>query len=291
VTSALRLTTSVQDWLETADAPVFLEANPQGRWLFLPGADEVVAPALADHLCSTRQARPGTWPRAFQRVASDFRSKANAPTADGVVAPTYAEPTWLDEVSSRPGSLDVARRAHDGAADAAKTAEDKANRLVQVTLALLTVTLALGAFQLKFALDRSWVWLWSALPVTLALAFLALAAFEALQIDRVGMYIGPKPEHLVNLGSRSPEALLLAREEEGRRMAQWTSDNKHRDLMQARAWFTRGLAALLCAGVLAATLRASAGTSPPSTTPTKARTVGFVNLIWPRRDGLVWPHR
>jgi glutathione synthase/RimK-type ligase-like ATP-grasp enzyme len=272
VTSALRLTTSVQDWLETADAPVFLEANPQGRWLFLPGADEIVAPALADHLRQTRQDRPGTWPRAIQRVASDFRRKAKAPPADGVVAPAFAKPPWIDEVASRPGSVDVARRAHDDAAEGAKTAEEKANRLVQVALALLTVTLALGTFQLKFALDRSWVWLWSALPVALALTFLALAAFEALQVDRVGMYIRPKPADLVDLGSRSPEAIVLAREEEGRRLAQWTSDNKHDDLMQARAWFTRGLAAVLCASLLAATLRASASTSRPSTTPIKVDT-------------------
>lgn len=264
LTSALHLTTSVQDWLETTSGPVFLEANPQGRWLFLPGADAGVAPALADHLCSTKQARPGRWPPAIHRVASDFRSKAKAPPNDGVIAPTYAEWTWIDEVASRPGSLDVARRAHDTAADAAKTAEEKANRLVQITLALLTVNLALGTFQLKFALDRSWAWLWSALPVTVALGFLALSAFEAIQVDRVGMYTHPQPEDLVNLGARSPEAVLLAGEEEGRRTAQWTSNNKHSDLMQARTWFTRGLAALLFAGVLAGVLRASAGTSEPS---------------------------
>ena len=30
-------------------------------------------------------------------------------------------------------------------------------------------------------------------------------------------------------------------------LAKWTSDKKHSDLMQARAWFSRGLAALIAA--------------------------------------------
>lgn len=46
----LGLSFSVQDWLETADGPVFLEVNPQGQWLFLADADQVLVPAVADHL-------------------------------------------------------------------------------------------------------------------------------------------------------------------------------------------------------------------------------------------------
>ena len=50
VADALGLTHSAQDWLETSDGPVFLEANPGGQWLFLSGASDIVVPALADHL-------------------------------------------------------------------------------------------------------------------------------------------------------------------------------------------------------------------------------------------------
>ena len=46
----LSLSFSVQDWLETADGPVFLEVNPQGQWLFLDEADLILIPALVDHL-------------------------------------------------------------------------------------------------------------------------------------------------------------------------------------------------------------------------------------------------
>jgi hypothetical protein len=50
IAGRLALTFSVQDWLATADGPVFLEVNPQGQWLFLDGADRLVVPALAGHL-------------------------------------------------------------------------------------------------------------------------------------------------------------------------------------------------------------------------------------------------
>ncbi len=50
ITDRLALTFSVQDWLATAEGPVFLEVNPQGQWLFLDGADRLVVPTLAGHL-------------------------------------------------------------------------------------------------------------------------------------------------------------------------------------------------------------------------------------------------
>lgn len=52
--SGLGLTMSAQDWLETTEDAVFLECNPQGAWLFLKGAREVVVPATAKHLASRR---------------------------------------------------------------------------------------------------------------------------------------------------------------------------------------------------------------------------------------------
>jgi glutathione synthase/RimK-type ligase-like ATP-grasp enzyme len=48
--SALGLSFSVQDWLQTTDGPLFLEVNPQGQWLFLHDADRILVPAVAAHL-------------------------------------------------------------------------------------------------------------------------------------------------------------------------------------------------------------------------------------------------
>jgi hypothetical protein len=262
MTSALRLTMTVQDWLETKDGPVFLEANPQGAWLFLPEARAIVAPALAQHLLYGRRDSPGTWPRAIKRFLWDFLPNEKAPPNDGVVAPEFAKPDWVDEVSATSEALDTARRAHDDAKAGAKTAEDKANRLVQTALALLTIALALGAFQMKLVLDRSWPWMFSLAPVCAAVVFLAFAAFEALEIDRVGVYRLPTAGDLAGSGQGHPRAVLIAEEERGRRLARWTSAHKHTDLMQARAWFSRGLAALLLAALIAAIARAVVADPP-----------------------------
>lgn len=50
ITRRMGLTYSAQDWVETGAGHVFLESNPVGQWLFLPGSADVVGPALADHL-------------------------------------------------------------------------------------------------------------------------------------------------------------------------------------------------------------------------------------------------
>jgi hypothetical protein len=276
INSALGLSMSAQDWLETDNGPVFLEANPQGAWLFLEGAPILVA-AVARHLTQPPMQTEGVWPRAIKRFVWDFLPEKKAPQNDGVVAPNFASPTWAHEAARRAEALDVAKRAHDEAKSGAKVAEDKASRLVQTALALLAITLAVGAYQVQFALDRSLPWILSMAPIIAALACLALAAFEALEIDRVGMYRHPTAADLSRRGSQDPRAELIAEEEIGRRLARWTSMNKHSDLMQARAWFSRGLAALIVAGLLAAISRAAvqdqAGSGvPPTTAPSLTAT-------------------
>jgi len=46
----LGLSFSVQDWLQADGVWYFLEVNPQGQWLFLEEADQIVPQALALHL-------------------------------------------------------------------------------------------------------------------------------------------------------------------------------------------------------------------------------------------------
>lgn len=54
LTAKLGLSMSVQDWLECARDPVFLEINPQGSWLFLEGAQSEIVPDLATHLAGRK---------------------------------------------------------------------------------------------------------------------------------------------------------------------------------------------------------------------------------------------
>ncbi len=52
VAQALGLSFSVQDWLLESTGAVFLEVNPQGQWLFLRRAVDLVVPQLAEHLAA-----------------------------------------------------------------------------------------------------------------------------------------------------------------------------------------------------------------------------------------------
>jgi hypothetical protein len=277
ITRSLGLTMTVQDFLETASGPVFLEANPQGNWLFLTDASARVVPRLADHLRSPMSNEKETWPSLSRRVVYDLMTKRRAPSRDGVIAPHFETPEWLNDVADVPGALDVARRANDDAKHAASVAEEKAARLLQTALALMTVSLALGAFQLQYALDRTPIWILSLIPIGLAILQFALSAAESLQIDRVGLYQTAEPGDLVREGIGT-NAGPLAAEERGRKLARWTAQHKHSDLMQARAWFTRGLLALIIAASLAVGLRAGTDFStshdshqpPGATTPTSA---------------------
>lgn len=52
--ACLGLSVTVQDWLVDSSSHHFLEVNPQGQWLFLDQALEVVAPRFARHLVGKR---------------------------------------------------------------------------------------------------------------------------------------------------------------------------------------------------------------------------------------------
>jgi hypothetical protein len=271
LTSALGLTMSVQDWLETKDGLIFLENNPQGQWLFLAGSSDVVPSAVAQHLLGN-QSSPGQWPDVSKRLRYDFQTKRSAPANEGIEAPVFAKPVWIDEVARFDVAPALARNARVAAEAGATAAEEKASRLVQVGLALLTVTLGLGAYQASFAFSRSWTWDLSLIPVIAALVMLALATFEALQVDRVGMYGNPSPELLTGTADGNDTARILESEYQGLELARWTSSHKHSDLMTARAWFSRGLAALIVAAVLAGSVRAAATAMHPAPTTTSTTT-------------------
>ncbi len=151
LTAALGLTSSVQDWLETDTHPVFLEVNPQGNWLFLSGATEVLAPAFARLVSGDPPLSHGTWPGPWRRLANDFRSAAKAPPSDGIDAPVWLPPVHLRSLAEWDGSIEVARRAYDAAVHAVAVAEAKASRLVQTSLALIALGVALISLQIGSA--------------------------------------------------------------------------------------------------------------------------------------------
>lgn len=253
LTGALGLTMSVQDWMETPDGVVFLEANPQGAWAFLDRSAEFIPDALAAHLSegSGEVLAQGKWPKPLRRVLWDLYPASKAPDNDGAVEPQFAVPAWASAAARSPEALSVAVRANDEAKAGAKTAEDKAARLVHTALTTLTVATALIGYELQFVIARaSWSYL-LLVPAVSAFLCLAIAAFEATQVDRVGFYRHSTSQDLAALGPKRPIVAVIEQEEIGRRLALWSSIRKHTDLMQARAWFSRGLVSLLAAAIVA----------------------------------------
>ncbi len=124
------------------------------------------------------------------------------------------------------------------ARERAQAAEEKAARLLNLSLVLLGVSLGVTKTLLAAwtPLDLFMV------PSWLSIFFFALSAMGAWGIDHVGKYI--YPEH-----TEDPISALSA-EDLGAQAAQWTADRKLDDLLQARAWLTRGFVALLIAALL-----------------------------------------
>ncbi len=175
------------------------------------------------------------------------------PRASGIRAPVYERPSWLQEkFTGTPAALEQAKRGHDAAVARAGVAEAKADRLVQRCLALLTVTLAVTGVELRYVREQGGGLDYLLLvPAVVAIVALALAGIEAAEIDRVGVYHQPGAEALVSWGDTLVRGQVEA-EELGRQWAHWTASRKYDALLQARAWFSRGLVAFVVAGMVAA---------------------------------------
>jgi hypothetical protein len=206
----------------------------------------------------------GSWPRMVFRFYQDLLPAKFAKANDGAVAPSIELADWVESVSSEE-ALQAAVRANDKAAEGVKTAEAKAQRLAQVALALLTIAFGVASYQAQRVRASGGGWRWIELaPVALAIMSLALAGVEAIEIDRVGFFASGGVSDAVAASVEDRRAALIAAEERGRLLAQWTSRRKLSSLMQARAWLSRGLLALAVAGLVTVTM---------SGTPTACRTI------------------
>jgi hypothetical protein len=192
------------------------------------------------------------WPSALRRFFNDCLPERLAPADDGISPPASVIPEWLAEVAPTEIAVEVVSAERQDAESDAKTAEDKAARLAQTVLAMLTIAIAVTAYELNFVVSRGWVWAAAVMPSAVAVTCLALAAFEAIQIDGAGAYRRPRLHDLAGIADAESRKTLLAVHERGRALARWSANNKTSDLMQARAWLSRGVAALVIAGLTAA---------------------------------------
>jgi hypothetical protein len=120
------------------------------------------------------------------------------PRASGIRPPAYKRPSWLEEkFANMPAALEQATRGHDAAVARAAVVEAKADRVVQRSLTLLTLTLIVAGAQLRYVREQGggldYLLL---LPAVVAIVTLALAGIVAAEIDRVGVYHQPGAEAL-----------------------------------------------------------------------------------------------
>jgi hypothetical protein len=200
------------------------------------------------------------WPSPLRQFLWDMLPAKTAdrwlPRASGIRAPAYERPSWLqEEFTNTPAALEQAKRGHDAAVARAEVAEAKADRLVQRSLTLLTLTLVVAGAELRYVREQGGGLEYLLLiPAVLAIMTLALAGIEAAEIDRVGAYHQPGAEALA-AWKDAPVRGQVEAEELGRQWAHWTASHKYDALLQTRAWFSRGLVWFLVAAmVLAFTL-------------------------------------
>jgi len=191
----------------------------------------------------------GRWPTPWQGFLWDLAPAEVAPSRDGVVPPAHVPESWLDQLDANV-EPDLAARVfahererHTGRRLAADAAEAKASRLLTPVIALLTGTVALAGIQLNISSSAHTatgmtLLLLAMLPTVVAGGFLFVSAIRALDADiRVGMYLAPKPDHLI--AGKLPD--VVRQENLAMKRASWTAGQKTTSLMHARASLSRAI--------------------------------------------------
>ncbi len=204
-------------------------------------------------MTSPEKSKDGKWPTAIQRFRYDFRTEEKAPNNDGAIAPSPLDLSWVEKIpgESLALALDVARRANDQSRERVSVTENKANRTGQTALTLLGFAVALGSYQGTVALNGSKLLFLLIVPSIAAVIFLSLAAIEAFEIDRVGFYAQGSLNDLGPTANDGSIVTVIKSEARGRQLSNWTAEKKLTDLMQARAWMSRGLASVIVAALVA----------------------------------------
>lgn len=207
----------------------------------------------------------GRWPTSGQAFLWDLLPEDLAPGQDGVVAPTWTAPSWVEAVpeDQLPEAVAHERERHRSQQAAVTTVEGKASRLLTPTIALLAATVALTAFEIRAAGQASTgsgrlLPLFGAASAAVAVVWLFVAVVRALDADtRMGVYGGATTETLL----KGPRAVLVAEVLAAER-ASWVRVQKANRLMQARVAVSRAVLALVLALLLAA-VTAGTRTSQP----------------------------
>lgn len=203
----------------------------------------------------------GRWPRWWVRLIADLLPARFAPSQDGLTAPRYSAPEWL----SAPGSssadvLELARRLHESAEDRAAGAEERGGKIAQTSLAMLAIAFTATGFiaaRLRESAASLLVWFWL-VPSAIAIFSLSMSALQG-----IGAQHRVRLSHQLTLAhvALAPDAdrfrVLIEQEDRAALVANWSAGHRLNEVLQALAWLTRGILALIFAGGVAIVLWSS----------------------------------
>jgi hypothetical protein len=194
--------------------------------------------------------RDGFWPSPSRQAVWDLLPARWVPGQSGLKAPKYEQPDWLnDPTQALPEAANQAQRAHEREIDRVRNSEEKGARLAQNALLALALAFTVGGFELSAVRGAGGgVRYLLLVPIAAAISFLVLAALEAIETDRVGLYLFPTSKELI--GEANAIRAQVQVEERARWMADWTATKKLNQLLQARAWLSRGVLLLVISAIL-----------------------------------------
>lgn len=212
-------------------------------------------PATAD----APQPSPGIWPSPWRQFFWDllpgWLPDSIVPPRSGRVAPDrrFVPVAIVNDEATIAAFLETSRQAHRYELARIDAAEAKGSRLLGVALTLAGTSVAVAGYLLRIEQALTWP---VALPALGAVSF-SFSAVLAFEVDRVALFAPVKLEAWIGEGGRVNELLQL--EEYGVQVAAWTAGHKLTTLLNARAWFSRGLVLLGLAAlaVLSALTRAT----------------------------------
>jgi hypothetical protein len=199
----------------------------------------------------------GRFPSVRQSLLWDLLPSRLAPDADGLLPPKPESVEWIRRLREDDLELilSITQSARSGRQDSINRTEAKASRLLTPTITLLAACAALSGYQLNIAgqTDRLSSAL-TAIPSILGISFFMFSALRSLDADiRVGFYkFAGLKEADAELSKHDYLRECIRHEVLGEFWAKWTSASKATSLMQARAWFSRGLIFLVLALLSAA---------------------------------------
>jgi hypothetical protein len=221
----------------------------------------------------------GRFPTVRQSIFWDLLPSRLGPDADGLLAPKPPNTDWIRELESDDLELmySVAQAARSARQDSIARAEGRASRLLTPTVTLLAACAALSAYQLNRSAQLAQpTFAVTAVPAVLGIAFFMISALRSLDADvRVGFH--KNAELKESDGKLTRHEFLrecIRYEVVGEYWTRWTYGHKATSLMQARAWFSRGVLTLVLALIAAAITQLFPVNQKPPTPPT-------IQIIYP----------